>query len=66
TFEYKKEHKIYVTLILSSNDIPAAKKICSHASYTFNLVDITKYFDIVKEWLNSTNKQKRDDHISKI
>ncbi|CAG8627139.1 11158_t:CDS:1, partial [Scutellospora calospora] len=31
----------------------------------FNPVDITKYFDTVKEWLNCTNKQERDNHISK-
>ena len=30
----------------------------------FNLVDITKYFDAVRECLNCTNKQERDDHVS--
>ncbi|CAG8648549.1 8385_t:CDS:2, partial [Scutellospora calospora] len=65
TFEYKKEHKIYVTLILSSNDVLAARKICGYASHTFNPVDITKYFNAVKEWLNCTNKQERDNYVSK-
>ncbi|CAG8632558.1 4528_t:CDS:2, partial [Scutellospora calospora] len=92
TFEYKKVCKIYVTLILSSNDVPATRKICGYISYTvkyhcclkhaiydnlskrshysnfenidewFNLVDITKYFDVAKEKLNCINKQERDDH----
>ena len=94
TFEYKNGRKIYVALILSSNDVPAARKICGHASHAvkchrcpkratydseskrnhyggfenmdewFNPVDITKYFDAAKEWLNCTNKQERDDHVS--
>ncbi|CAG8591880.1 2047_t:CDS:2, partial [Scutellospora calospora] len=34
TFEYKKECKIYIALILSSNDVPAARKICDHANHT--------------------------------
>ncbi|CAG8651157.1 2000_t:CDS:2, partial [Scutellospora calospora] len=64
-FEYKKGCKIYIALILSSNDIPAARKICDNASHTFNPVDITKYFNAAKEWLNCTNKQEKDDHVSK-
>ncbi|CAG8613293.1 10886_t:CDS:2, partial [Scutellospora calospora] len=34
TFEYKKGCKFYVTLILSLNDVPAARKICSYANHT--------------------------------
>ena len=33
TFEYKEGRKIYAALILSANDVPAARKICGHASY---------------------------------
>ena len=33
TFKYNKGRKIYVALILSANDVPAARKICSHASH---------------------------------
>ncbi|CAG8510385.1 14481_t:CDS:2, partial [Dentiscutata heterogama] len=33
TFEYKEGRKIYVALILSANDVPAARKICGHASH---------------------------------
>jgi len=31
TYEYPKGRKIYLALILSANDIPAARKICGHA-----------------------------------
>ncbi|CAG8726317.1 10797_t:CDS:2, partial [Ambispora leptoticha] len=33
TFEYKEGRRIYVALILSANDVPAARKICGHASH---------------------------------
>ena len=33
TFEYKEGRKIYVALILSANDVSAARKICGHASH---------------------------------
>ncbi|CAG8642267.1 3401_t:CDS:2, partial [Scutellospora calospora] len=73
-FEYKKGRKIYVALILLSNDVPAAKKICSHASHTVKCYcclkhatydNLSKRSHYTKEWLNCTNKQERDDHVSK-
>ncbi|CAG8626168.1 8216_t:CDS:2, partial [Scutellospora calospora] len=41
-FEYKKGRKIYVALILSSNDVPATRKICDHTSHT------VKYYRCLK------------------
>ncbi|CAG8452513.1 10522_t:CDS:1, partial [Cetraspora pellucida] len=32
-FEYNKEKKIYVVLILFANNVPAVRKICDHVNY---------------------------------
>jgi hypothetical protein len=69
TFEYKKGRKIYVALILSANDVPAARKICGHASHAVKCHRCPKRakydsatkrnhyggFENMDEWFNSVD-----------
>src|SRR5690349_13793473 len=43
TFEYNKGRKIYIALILSANDVPAARKICVYASHAVKCHHCPKY-----------------------
>jgi hypothetical protein len=66
TFENNKGQKIYVALILSANDVPAARKICGHASHIVKCHRCSKHskydpdtkrshyggFEDMDEWFN--------------
>ncbi|CAG8728197.1 23742_t:CDS:2, partial [Cetraspora pellucida] len=62
-FKYNKDRKIYIALILFANDVPAARKICNHASHIVKCYHCPKHLKYDPDTKKSTIMNKYEQYI---